>query len=101
MTMKEQSVLEAGQLQIYDIDGLAGQEQELVKLINHLEEASTAYGMQISAEKTHLMTNNTNGISNDITRDYKKLKTEHSFKYLVSKPEAFSRAVQTAAEVTN
>ena len=38
-----------------DIDGLPGQEQELVKLVNHLEEASTAYGMQISAEKTHLM----------------------------------------------
>ena len=37
-------------------DGLAGQEQELVKLVNHLEEASTAYGMQISAEKTRLMT---------------------------------------------
>ena len=45
-----------------DIDGLAGQEQELVKLANHLEEPSTAYGMQISTEKTHLMTNNTNGI---------------------------------------
>ena len=28
-----------------DIDGLAGQERELVKLVNHLEEASTAYGM--------------------------------------------------------
>ena len=26
--------------------------QELVKLVNHLEEAPTAYGMQISAEKT-------------------------------------------------
>ena len=52
-----------------DIDGLAGQEQELVKLVNHLEEASTAYGMQISAEKTQLMTNNTNGISTDITID--------------------------------
>ena len=26
-----------------DIDGLAGKEQELVKLVNHLEEASTAY----------------------------------------------------------
>ena len=29
-----------------DIDGLAGQEQELVKLVNHLEEASTAYGLE-------------------------------------------------------
>ena len=56
-----------------DIDGLAGLEQELVKLVNHLEEASTAYGMQISAEKTQLMTNNTNGRSTDITIDNKKL----------------------------
>ena len=64
------------------IDGLAGQEQELVKLINHLEEASTAYGMQISAEKTQLMTNNTNGINTDTTTDNKKLETVLSFKYL-------------------
>ena len=35
-----------------NIDSPAGQEQELVKLVNHLEDASTAYGMQISAEKT-------------------------------------------------
>ena len=32
-----------------DIDGIVGQEQELVKLVNHLEEASTADGMQISS----------------------------------------------------
>ena len=44
-------------------DGLAGQEQELVKLVNHVEECSIVYGMQISAEKTQLMTNNTNGIT--------------------------------------
>ena len=55
-----------------DIDGLAGQEQELVKFVNHLEEASTTYGMQISAEKTQLMTNNTNAISTDITTDKTK-----------------------------
>ena len=29
-----------------DIDGLVGQEQELIKLIDHLEKASTAYSMQ-------------------------------------------------------
>ena len=28
-----------------NIDGVARQEQELVKLVNHFEEASTAYGM--------------------------------------------------------
>ena len=65
-----------------DIDGLAGQKQELVKLVNHLEEASTAYCMQISVENTHLMTNDTNGISTGITKDNKKLETACSFKYL-------------------
>ena len=89
------------------IDGLAGQEQELVKLVNHLEEASTAYGMQISAEKTQLMTNNTNSINTDITIDNKKPETVRSFKYLGaivsdegSKPEVLSRMAQTTAAVT-
>ena len=58
-----------------DMDCLAGQEQELVMLVNHLEEASIAYGMQISAEKTHLMANNTNGINTEIIIDNKKLET--------------------------
>ena len=106
--MKEQSVLKAGQLRFADdIDGLAGQEQELIKLVNHLEQVSTAYGMQISAEKTQLMTNNTNGTSIDITIDNKKLETVHSFKYLGaivsdegSKPEVLSRIAQTTAAVT-
>ena len=89
-----------------DIDGLGGQEQELVKVVNHLEEASSAYGMQISEEKTQLMTNNTNGISIDITIDNKKLETVRSFNYLGvlvsdegSKPEVLSRIAQTTAAV--
>ena len=89
-----------------DIDGLAGQEQELAKLANHLEEASTAYGMQISAEKTQLMTNNTNGISTDISIHEKKLETVRCFKYVGatvsdegSKPEVLSRIAQTTAAV--
>ena len=45
------------------IDGLAGDEEELANLVEHLDKASTAYGMEISAEKTKLMTNNTNGIN--------------------------------------
>ena len=65
-----------------DMDCLAGQEQELVMLVNHLEEAFIAYGMHISVEKTQLMTNNTNGISTNITIDNKKLETIRSFKYL-------------------
>ena len=41
-----------------DIDGLAG-EEELANLVECLDKASTAYSMEISAEKTKLMTNNT------------------------------------------
>ena len=44
-----------------DIDGLAGEEEEMAKLVERIDKASTAYGMEISAEKTKLMTNNTSG----------------------------------------
>ena len=40
-----------------DVDVLAGEEEELAKLVKRLNKASTAYGMEISAEKTKLMTN--------------------------------------------
>ena len=63
--------------------------------------------MQISAEKTQLMTNDTNGISTDIIIDNKKLETVRSFKYLGaviwdegSKPEVLSRIAQSTAAVT-
>ena len=49
-----------------DIDGLAGEEEELANLGQHLDKASTAYSMEISAEKTKLMTNNTSGINTEI-----------------------------------
>ena len=39
-----------------DIDGLAGEEEDLANLVEHLDKASTAYSMEISAEKTKLMT---------------------------------------------
>ena len=49
-----------------DINGLAGEEEELANLVERLDKASTAYGMGISAEKTKLMTNNTSGINTEI-----------------------------------
>ena len=49
-----------------DIDGFAGKEEELANLAEHLDKASIAYGMEISAEKTKLMTNNTSGINTEI-----------------------------------
>ena len=48
-----------------DIDGLAGEEEKLAKLVERLDKASKAYGMDISAEKTKLMINNTSGINTD------------------------------------
>ena len=45
-----------------DIDGLAGEEEELVKLVERLHKANTAYGVEISAGKTKLMTSDTSGI---------------------------------------
>ena len=66
-----------------------------------------AYGVEISAEKTKLMTNNTSGISTDIKVNGQKLKTVKSFKYLGSvttdegsKPEILSRIALTTAAVT-
>ena len=49
-----------------DIDGLAGEEEELANLVEHRDKASRAYGMDISAEKTKLMTNNTSGVNTEI-----------------------------------
>ena len=38
-----------------DIDGLAGEEEEPAKLVKRLDRASTACGMEITAEKTKLI----------------------------------------------
>ena len=67
-----------------DIDGLAGEEEELANLVERLDKASTAYGMEISAEKTKLMTNNISGINTEIKVKGQKLETITSFKYLGS-----------------
>ena len=57
--------------------------------------------MEISAEKTKLMTNNTSGIITEIKVNGQKLETVTSFKYLGSviidegsKPEILSRIAQ-------
>ena len=89
-----------------DIDGLAGEEQ-LANLAERLDKASTAYGMEISAEKTKLMTNNTTGINTEIKVNRQKLEKVTSFKYQGSvitdegsKPEILSRIAQTTAALT-
>ena len=63
--------------------------------------------MEISAEKTKLMTNSASGIPRDIKVKGQKLGTVTSFKYLGavvsdkgSKPEVLSRIAQTTAALT-
>ena len=63
--------------------------------------------MEISAEKTKLMTNNTSGINTEIKVNGQKLETATSFKYLGSvitdegsKPEILSTIAQTTAALT-
>ena len=86
-----------------DINGLA-REEEVANLVEHLDKASTAYGMEISAEKTNLMTKNTSGINTEIKVNGQRLETVTSFKYLGSvitdegsKPEMLSGMAQAAA----
>ena len=55
-----------------DISGLAGEEEELAILVEHLDKVSTAYCMEISAEKTKLMTNSTSGIKKKKKKDQNK-----------------------------
>ena len=83
---------------------MAGEEEELPNLVERLDKASTAYGMEISAEKTKLMTNNTSSINTEIKTNGQRLETVTSFKYLgsliidkCSKPEILSRIAQTTA----
>ena len=90
-----------------DIDGLAGEEGELANLAEHLDKASTANGMEISAEKTKLMTNNTSGINIETKVNGQRLETVTSFKYLGSvitnegsKPEILSRIAEATAALT-
>ena len=49
-------------------DGLAEEEEELENLVENLDKASTAYGMEISAEKTKLRTNTSGIIDNTVVK---------------------------------
>ena len=90
-----------------DIDGLAGEEEKQTKLVGCFDKASTAYGMEVNAEKTKLMTNNTSGIKTEIKVNGPKLETITSFKYVGSvitdegsKSEILSRIAKTTAALT-
>lgn len=61
---------------------LAGEENELASLVSHLDTASTKFGMDISAEKTKLMTNEYGAITSNISVHGQKLEAVDQFEYL-------------------
>ena len=76
-------------------------------LVESLDKTCTKYKMEISAEKTKLMTNNVNGIQREINVKGQKLGTVTNFKYLGavfsddgSKPKVLSRIAQATADLT-
>ena len=88
-----------------DIDALAEEEQEREALIESLDKNCTRYKMEISAEKTKLMTNSANSIQREVKGH--QLRTITSFKYFGavisddgSKPEVLSRIGQATAALT-
>ena len=90
-----------------DIDALAEEEQELEAQVESLNKTCTRYKMEISAEKTKLMTNRASGTQGEIEVKGQKLGNVTSFKYLAavvlddgSKPEILSRIEQATAALT-
>ena len=76
-------------------------------MVVRLDKASTAYGMEISAGKIKLMTNNTSDIDTEVKVNGQKLETVTSFKYLGSvitdegsKPELLYWIAQATAALT-
>ena len=76
----------------------------MAKLVERLDKVSTAYGMEISAEKAKLTTSNTSGINTEMKVNGQKLETVTSFEYLgsvitdeSSKHEILSRVAQATA----
>ena len=56
----------------------------LAQLVERLDKDSAAYGIEISAEKTELLTNNTSGVNTIIKVNGQKFETVTSFKYVGS-----------------
>ncbi|GFS04927.1 endonuclease-reverse transcriptase [Elysia marginata] len=92
-----------------DIDGLAGNvyDYELNSLVEKLDKASSNFGMDISAEKTKIMTNSKESSKKEIKANGQILESVTKFKYLRSiisdkgsKPEILSRIAQTTTTLT-
>ena len=87
-----------------DIVGLAGTAEELTDLTNRINTAAETYGMEINAQKTKIMSNNPQALTNNISVAGTSLEVVENFKYLGSviseegsKPELLARIGQTTA----
>ena len=64
------------------IDLMGGKNVELQDLTNRLVDRTTAYGMEVSTEKSKIMTNSTSNISANISMNGQKLQEGISFNSL-------------------
>ena len=83
---------------------MAGKEEEFTSLVQDLDRTSTAYGMEINAEKAKLMAKKVRASTRDIEVNGQRLDMISSFKYLSavvtdggSKPEVQSKIAQASA----
>ncbi|GFO20373.1 endonuclease-reverse transcriptase [Plakobranchus ocellatus] len=90
-----------------DLNGLAENECKLASLVEQLDKASSNFSMEISAEKTKIMTNSKESSKKEIKINGQILESVTKFKYLGSiisdegsKPEILSRIAQTTAAQT-
>ena len=60
---------------------MGSRNSEILDLTNRLVERATAYGMEVSTEKSKIMTNSANNIIADISMNGQKLEVVTSFKY--------------------
>ncbi|GFR73062.1 endonuclease-reverse transcriptase [Elysia marginata] len=90
-----------------DINGLTGNVCELASLVEKPDKASSNFGMEISAEKTKIMTNSKESSKKEIKVNGQILESFTKIKYLGSiisdegsKPEILSTIAQTTADMT-
>ena len=72
MTTKHPSLSVKGLYATYDIDLTGGSNGELQDLAKRLADRATAYGKEVSTEKSKIMSNSTNNISANINMSGQK-----------------------------
>ena len=90
-----------------DIVVNAEEQEEAGVLVDRLDRTTTRYRMEISPDKTKVMTNNPNGFQREIKIKGQRLEEVEKFKYLGaiisnegSEPESLSRIAQTTAALS-